>query len=196
MLRRFRGDYSVYRCLLGIRHPNLPVIYEAIAEGDRCLVLEEYIAGQSLAEYLKTALLSERETRRIGAALCRALIVLHENGIIHRDIKPENVIVREDGGVKLIDFHTSRICGGPKSRDTAILGTVGFAAPEQYGLSSSDQRSDIYSMGILLNTMLTGEHPAARLCGGRLRNIVAKCTATASSRRYSSAEQLLMRLQL
>ena len=80
------------------------------------------------------------------------------------------------------------------SRDTVILGTVGYASPEQLGVSQSDARTDIYAAGVLLNVMLTGEHPSVRLASGRLGQIVEKCTAISPSHRYSTAEKLAQAL--
>lgn len=75
--------------------------------------------------------------------------------------------------------------------DTTVLGTTGFAPPEQFGLSQTDCRADIYAMGVLLNVMLTGEHPSTRLAGGRYGHIVRRCTMTNPKNRYASALRLL-----
>ncbi len=99
------------------------------------------------------------ETRKITLQLCNALWMLHKLGAVHRDIKPENVIVRGSEAV-LIDFDASRIFKSEMSHDTQILGTTGYAAPEQYGISQTDERADIYSVSVLLNIMLTGKHPS------------------------------------
>ena len=95
------------------------------------------------------------EAKRITRQLCSALWVLHSMGVVHRDVKPDNVIIRGQEAV-LIDFDASRVYKNAMREDTQILGTTGFAAPEQYGLSQSDGRADIYALGVLLNIMLTG----------------------------------------
>ena len=108
--------------------------------------------------------------------MCKALWVLHSLGAVHRDVKPENIILRGSEAV-LIDFDAARLYKPEESGDTQVLGTTGFAAPEQYGLSQTDRRADIYAVGILMNVMLTGEHPSggwllagwAGWCGGAPR---------------------------
>ena len=120
----------------------------------------------SLAAELKDAfLLPPEEARRITKELCQGLWVLHSMGAVHRDIKPENVILRGSEAV-LIDFDASRLYKDESDGDTRILGTTGYAAPEQYGITQSDQRADIYSLGVLLNIMITGEHPSKKLASG------------------------------
>ena len=183
IFRHYRGNGEVYRKLLGISCPNLPQIMEAA-------VLEEYIQGDSLAYLLEGALFSPAEARKIALQLCSALWVLHKLGAVHRDIKPENVIIRGREAV-LIDFDASRIFKSETNRDTQILGTTGYAAPEQYGITQTDERADIYSLGVLLNIMLTGKHPSRELASGRLGRIVQKCTMVNPEKRYKSALYLM-----
>ena len=116
--------------------------------------------------------------------------VLHSMGVVHRDVKPENIIIRGKEAV-LIDFDASRIYKNNNREDTQILGTTGYAAPEQYGLSQSDGRADIYALGILLNIMLTGEHPSRKLAGGRMGRIVQKCTMVSPEKRYKNILHLM-----
>ena len=153
-------------------------------------VLEEYIQGDSLAFLLTGAHLTSQEARGITMQLCNALWVLHSLGAVHRDIKPENVIIRGSQAV-LIDFDASRIFKGGISHDTQILGTTGYAAPEQYGITQTDQRADIYSLGVLLNIMLTGKHPSRELASGRLGRIVQKCTMVNPEKRYKNVLYLM-----
>lgn len=164
IFRHYRGNGEVYRKLLGISCPNLPQIMEAAEQDGMVAVLEEYIQGDSLAYLLEDALFSPAEARKIALQLCNALWVLHKLGAVHRDIKPENVMIRGSQAV-LIDFDASRIFKNESDTDTLVLGTMGFAAPEQYGISQTDERADIYAMGVLLNIMLTGKHPSKELAG-------------------------------
>lgn len=131
--------------------------------------------GDTLSEILEGGLLTIAESKQIARQLCSALWVFHSMGMVHRDVKPDNVIIRGKEAV-LIDFDASRIYKSTIQEDTQILGTTGFAAPEQYGLSQSDGRADIYALGVLLNIMLTGEHPSRKLAGGRMGRIVQRCT--------------------
>ena len=78
-----------------------------------------------------------------------------------------------------------------KRRSAQILGTTGFAAPEQYGLSQSDGRADIYALGVLLNIMVTGEHPSRKLAGGRIGRIVQRCTMVSPEKRYKNILHLM-----
>ena len=101
-------------------------------------------------------------------------------------------MVSRAGEVKLIDFNISRVFNSMSDRDTTVLGTNGFAAPEQYGIAESDPRTDIYAVGILINVMLTGEHPAKKLCTGKWKNIVNRCTRINPDERYQRIENILL----
>lgn len=190
IFRHYHGNGEVYRKLLGISCPNLPQIMEAAESGGMVAVLEEYIQGDSLAYLLEGALFTPAEARKITLQLCNALWVLHAMGAVHRDIKPENVIIRGSEAV-LIDFDASRIFKSEHHSDTQILGTTGYAAPEQYGITQTDERADIYSVGVLLNIMLTGKHPSKELAGGKLGHVVQKCTMINPKKRYQNVLHLM-----
>ena len=190
IFRHYRGNGEVYRKLVGISCPNLPQIMETAERDGMVAVLEEYIQVDSLAYLLEGALFSHAEARKITMQLCNALWVLHKLGAVHRDIKPENVIIRGSEAI-LIDFDASRIFKSDTNQDTQILGTTGYAAPEQYGIAQTDERADIYSLGVLLNIMLTGKHPSKELASGRLGRIVQKCTMVNPEKRYKSVLYLM-----
>lgn len=190
IFRHYRGNGEVYRKLVGISCPNLPQIMETAERDGMVAVLEEYIQGDSLAYLLEGALFSHAEARKITMQLCNALWVLHQLGAVHRDIKPENVMIRGSEAI-LIDFDASRIFKSDTNQDTQILGTTGYAAPEQYGIAQTDERADIYSLGVLLNIMLTGKHPSKELASGRLGRIVQKCTMVNPEKRYKSVLYLM-----
>lgn len=194
VLRTYEGSPAPYRALLGLVSPHLPQIYEAVEENGRALVLEEYIAGDNLSQLLERGpAFSAPQVRDIGRQLCRALWVLHSRGIVHRDVKPENVILRGREAV-LIDLDAARLRRDAQQQDTQILGTVGYAAPEQFGLGQTDGRADLYALGVLLNVLRTGAHPSVCLAPGRLGRVVARCTMVNPNQRYASAEQLLAAL--
>ena len=113
----------------------------------------------------------------------------NDRGIIHRDVKPENVIVEMSGRVVLIDLNASRIESNA-SKDTVIMGTVGYASPEQLGLVQTDARADIYALGVLYNVMLTDQHPSVTIASGKAGRIVRKCTAVNPNERYQTATEL------
>ena len=190
VFRRYSGSGEVYRRLLSVLSPNLPQIMEAAEQDGQTAVLEEYVQGDTLAELLMGARLTEREARQVTMQLCQALHVLHSMGAVHRDVKPENVILRGSDAV-LIDFDAARIYKDESESDTQVLGTTGFAAPEQYGIFQSDERADIFSLGVLLNIMLTGKHPSREMAAGKMGRIVRKCTMTAPEQRYQSARALM-----
>ena len=190
VFRRYSGSGEVYRRLLPVLCPHLPQIMEAAEQDGQTAVLEEYVQGDTLAELLMGARLTEREARQVTMQLCQALHVLHSMGAVHRDVKPENVILRGSDAV-LIDFDAARIYKDESESDTQVLGTTGFAAPEQYGIFQSDERADIFSLGVLLNIMLTGKHPSREMATGKMGRIVRKCTMTAPEQRYQSARALM-----
>lgn len=190
VFRRYSGSGEVYRRLLPVLCPHLPQIMEAAEQDGQTAVLEEYVQGDTLAELLMGARLTEREARQVTMQLCQALHVLHSMGTVHRDVKPENVILRGSDAV-LIDFDAARIYKDESESDTQVLGTTGFAAPEQYGIFQSDERADIFSLGVLLNIMLTGKHPSREMAAGKMGRIVRKCTMTAPEQRYQSTRALM-----
>lgn len=190
VFRRYRGNGDVYSKLLEVSCPNLPQIMEVAAQGENVAVLEEYIQGDSLSFLLEDSLFTQAETSKIARQLCSALWVLHSFGAVHRDVKPENVILRGRQAV-LIDFDASRIVKDAQPSDTQVLGTTGYAAPEQYGIAQTDARADIYSLGVLMNVLCTGKHPSVELAGGRLGRIIQKCTMIAPNHRYRSVEALM-----
>ncbi|MBM6927132.1 serine/threonine-protein kinase [Pseudoflavonifractor phocaeensis] len=190
ILRRFTGNPEVYQKLLDYTCPHLPTIYEVASRGQDNLVVEEFVRGDTLGSLLQGSLFTVEETKRIVRQVCRALWVLHSIGAVHRDVKPENIILRDRQAV-LIDFDAARFHKPENQNDTQILGTVGFAAPEQYGLSQSDIRTDIYALGVLINVMLTGEHPSRELTRGRLGRVVDRCTHVNPQRRYKNVLRLM-----
>ncbi len=188
--RILTGDNEVYVLLKALSHDNISNIYDAYKTENSVVVLEEFIDGQTISEYLEDGLYTVSGVKKIVSKLCDALSFLHSHDIIHKDIKPENVMIDSSGHVKLIDFDAARIYKYQRSEDTRILGTTGYAAPEQYGLNQTDERTDIYALGVLMNVMLTGEPPERKLHNGRLRKVIVKCTQTIPNNRYQTAYEL------
>ena len=185
ILRRFTGSGEAYEKLKSIRCDNLPIIYDCAQKEDQVLVLEEYILGDTLEDLLSCGPLEKAQVKGISKQLCNALWVLHQNGLVHRDIKPANIMIRGDEAV-LVDFDVTRKYSENKNSDTQLMGTVGYAPPEQYGLSQTDPRSDIYSLGVLMNIMLTGEHPSVKMARGKMGMIISRCTMTSAKQRFKS----------
>ncbi|MDQ7827327.1 MAG: ankyrin repeat domain-containing protein [Candidatus Eremiobacteraeota bacterium] len=151
--------YREVEILTRFPHHMLPALEDYFVSGGLFFLIEEYIEGSSLEEYLENSLLSEDEAIGLALRLCDALAFLHGHGIIFRDLKPANLVVMASGELKLIDFDIARFFKEGKAADTIALGTPGYAAPETYGKSQSDARSDIYSLGATLHHLITGIDP-------------------------------------
>ena len=189
VVRSFPKPIAAYEALCGIKAENLPEVYDAITMEDGMIVLEEYIDGITVAQALEVELYRYRNVMPLMVQICRAMSVLHRFGIVHRDIKPENIMLDKNNRVVLIDLNASRKISQTE-RDTVIMGTVGYASPEQLGIAQSDVRTDIYATGVLLNVMLTGKHPSEQLAKGYAGHIVRRCTRVNPDERYQSAEKL------
>lgn len=189
VLRCYTQPVDAYYALCGIRSPHLPEIYDAITLCDGQIVLEEYIDGITVADVMASGRYRYRGAKRVLTAVCDALRILHDRGFVHRDIKPENILIDRTGRVVLLDFNAARQMKSA-TKDTVVMGTVGYASPEQLGIAETDARTDLYAMGILLNVMLTGEHPSVKIARGRAGRIVRRCTGVNPNDRYRSAEVL------
>lgn len=194
-------NFAVYRQLQ--EHPiqNIPAIIELFETEDELIVIEEYLPGSTLAELLtQKPAFSEKETLDIAIQLCKILTKLHTltPPIIHRDIKPSNVLLTPDGIVKLLDFNAAKPENTVKNQDTTLIGTAGYAAPEQYGFAPSSPQTDIYALGVLMNICLTGRLPIEEPASGKLQSLIRRCLELNPKDRYSSVKELhraLVRLQ-
>lgn len=176
-----KGRFPVYLILQNCRHPYLPKLYEVGVEDDATTIIEEYIEGQVLG----STELSEKQFLSVVRDLCSVLEFIHEKGIIHRDIKPSNIILAADGHIRLIDFDAARMPKKDVEQDTRLLGTRGYAPPEQYGFAQTDERADIYALGITLE-QISGEAIRKQ----RYKRIIQKCTNLDPDKRYQSARQV------
>ena len=156
----------------------------------RC-VLREYVPGETLQQLAASRRFSPEEVIGVGVQLCEQLRQLHSQDppIIHRDIKPRNVVLRPDGTAVLIDFGIARVHSDNEA-DTVAFGTQGFAPPEQYGFAQTDARSDLYSLGILLNWLLCRQTRLPGKGSSRLERVIARCAAFDPRDRYANADQL------
>lgn len=179
--KTLQGRHPVYRILQELSHPYLPSVYEVSFEEDSTIVVEEYIEGQTVG----SVELSEKQCGMIGKEICNVLIFLHENGIIHRDIKPSNILLAKDGHIRLIDFDAARMPKENSEQDTIRLGTRGYAPPEQYGFSQTDERADIYAFGVTMKQLLGG-----RAGKPRYRRVLSKCMNLDPNKRYRSVYQV------
>jgi len=179
--------------LTQLDHPAIPKTIDRIVADDTVCLIREYVHGASLDRL--SYILDEAGILDLCSQLCDVLTYLHnlEPPVIHRDIKPNNIILGDDGNIHLIDFGISRKFSENALKDTENIGTDGFMPPEQYGYRQTDCRADIYSMGILLCWLLTGQRNpdtlAAPINEGII-SIIRKCTAFAPDNRYSTADHV------
>jgi len=155
------------KMLVTLSHPNLPDVRAYFTEGGRYYLVMEYIDGSTLFEQLQRAGGALPPTRVVdwGKQVCDVLTYLHGHvpPVVFRDIKPSNVMVDQHGQIKLIDFGTARHFDVSKHTDTLKMGSIGYAAPEQYqGQGQTSPLSDIYALGATLHQLLTNADPSAR----------------------------------
>ena len=185
-------DMSYYEIISGIDHPNLAKIDFIIPNGNEMRVVREYISGDCLNDIIEGGkTYSESDAAQIVYDICSGLSALHRKNIVHRDINPNNIIITTDGYVKIIDYGIARLYKKNQIKDTINVGTPGYASPEQYGFSQSDNRSDIYSIGVLLNVLICGKHPSEQIAGGSAGKIIRKCIQIDARNRYSDICELM-----
>lgn len=185
-----------------LSHPGIARVVDFFSIEDRHYLVEEFIEGETLLKKIQRAPLTVEETITIAMRLTKILTYIHDQGIVYRDLKPDNVMIKPDGSVKLLDFGIARVYKSDQEKDTVILGTPGFAAPEQYGTSQTDQRSDIYSLGALIHHALTGRDPREKpfdfdnpstmgiTISPAMENIIMKALSLKKENRYSSITEM------
>ena len=185
-------DKTLYQTLQKIKSPYLPKIF-VIQENDNHLILiEEYIKGNTLDQQI----LSKEDVRNIMHQLCECLNSLHklDPPIVHRDIKPENIIYHNNK-VTLLDFGIARFLDSIKNKDTLILGSVGYAAPEQFGFQQSNPQTDIYALGKLMNYLLNGSLEHQNNIPFDLKQVILKATQLDYKNRYNSVKEMDLAIQ-
>lgn len=144
-----------------LAHPNIVNIYDTGIEGDIYYIVMEYVKGETLKKYIqRKGRLSEQETIKISRQVAEALKHAHTNNIVHRDIKPHNILITEDGIAKVTDFGIARAATSSTINNTSnVIGSVHYFSPEQARGGYVDEKSDIYSLGIVMYEMITGVVP-------------------------------------
>ncbi len=177
------------RMISKLDHPAVPKVLKVY---DDCFVME-YIPGNSLEKHLKNkGRFDEAKAVRISLELLEILRYLHDRKppVIYRDLKPANIIIKPDGHVSLIDFGAARLYSNNGEDDTTNLGTMGFAAPEQFGcLGQTDPRTDIYCFGKTLFLMVSGK------CSPELMSIIEKCIKPDRDDRFNSCSEIIKALK-
>jgi len=185
---------DIYTALTNISNDNLVQVLGMEEVGSDFFMYEEYINGNTLAEVLKGGPVSEDVAYRWIQQLCNAVKTLHEFDppLIHRDIKPGNIILSSDGVIKLIDFDATKKFTSQKKRDTELIGTPDYAAPEQYGFAPSSPQTDIYAIGILFHELVTGHKPneGSIVYKGRYKHVIRRCTELDPKMRYKNIHGL------
>ena len=199
--RAGRNLLAEYQILDALDSPVFPKALLYQADDHTEFFLRGYIPGTPISDYIEQyGALSERETIRIGIGFCDTLSMLHRQNppVIHRDIKPQNLIYTQEHGLALIDFDAARHYQPKRRSDTVYLGTQTTAAPEQFGYKQTDQRSDIYSTGVLLLYFCTGSYDldgCASLQSRKLARVIETCTQFDPERRYANIRQLQLDLR-
>lgn len=156
------------RALARLNHPNIVTVYDFGQSGDVYYLLMEYVDGVNLRHTLRAGRLQPEEALAVVPQICDALQYAHDQGVVHRDIKPENVLLDRSGRIKIADFGLAKLLGIAAeelhlTRTQQVMGTPRYMAPEQIERPSSvDHRADIYSLGVVIYEMLTGELPVGR----------------------------------
>lgn len=193
-----------------LNHPYLPSIVDVIEDEDSILIVMDYVEGVSMNKILdERGPLPQEDVIKWGKQLCDVFAYLHSRKppIIYRDMKPGNIMLKPNGDITLIDFGTAREYKEYNHEDTTLLGTIGYAAPEQFGgAGQTDARTDIYGLGATLYHLVTGMNPSEppyeirpireinpQLSGG-LEKIILKCVQKNPDDRYQSADELAVAL--
>ncbi|MDX1641514.1 MAG: serine/threonine-protein kinase, partial [Balneolaceae bacterium] len=143
-----------------LNHPNICTIYSVDEFENRQFISMEYIDGDTLKNKLETEGLDVRSALEYIIQVAEALSKAHGKGIIHRDIKPSNIMINKDGNVKVMDFGLAKVTGSnPITQTETTVGTVAYMSPEQIQAKEIDHRADLFSLGVVLFEMLTGERP-------------------------------------
>ncbi len=216
LLQRF---YREAQSAGGLQHPNIVTIYDMGEQDDVPYIAMELIDGESFEK-----IIARRGAVPISLKLvyalqaCRAFDCAHKRGIVHRDIKPANIMVTKDGNVKVVDFGIARVVETSKTQTGMLIGTFAYMSPEQYHGEHADERSDIWSFGVLLYELFCsqkpflGQTPASLMhsicedepgplskflpqCPRELEVIIAKTLRKSAGERFQSMEDLLLELE-
>ena len=196
-----------------LKHPYLPSIADIIENEDTIIIVMDYVEGRALSDILsEKGTIDEASVVEYAIQLCDVLDYLHSQNppIIYRDLKPSNIILKPDGKITLIDFGTARRYNYDSISDTTCLGTIGYAAPEQFAgenLRQTDARTDIYNLGATMYHLLTGVNPSEppyelypirkwdeRLSDG-LEKIILRATRKDPERRFENCKEMAYALK-
>ncbi len=191
-------DRRIYDALLRRPVDHVPRIL-AMGEEDGVLTLvESYISGATLEDLIdRDGPMDPGRVLDLARSLCHILEQLHTRTppVIHRDIKCANLLLDQSGSLWLLDLNAAKPYQPEQSRDTRLIGTQGYAAPEQYGFQSSGPATDLYAVGVVLNRLLTGAMPTEKRADGPLGRVIDRCLKVDPADRYPSAAAMLADLE-
>lgn len=192
-----RNEMEIMKKMADRKLSGIPKAYRIFEENGEVYLVREYIEGMSLAQMvLQKGGISEAEIYRISRKICQTAEQFQnpDEPMIHRDIKPENIVVTPGDEVVFIDFGTMRSYKKDGSRDTFVVGTRGTAAPEQYGYTQTDQRTDVYAIGQTMLYMVSESYEMNQLSecavSRRMKKIIEKACSFEPDKRYGDAAQL------
>ena len=202
-----------------LNHPNIATVYSCEEVDDEFFIVMEFVDGQELREKIKSWPLELKEAIQISGQIAEGLQMAHEKGIVHRDIKSSNIMMTQKGQVKIMDFGLAKVAGGAQvTKEGTTVGTTSYMSPEQTTGEDVDQRSDIWSFGVLFYELLTGQLPFkgdyeqailysivnedSKPVSSHLKNIpvsldriVSKCLEKDKTKRYQTVSELLVDIQ-
>lgn len=225
-VRRFEAEA---RAAGALNHPNVLAIHDIGSHQTQPYIVAELLEGETLRERLRAGPLPVRKAVDYAAQIARGLAAAHARGIVHRDLKPENVFITREGRIKILDFGLAKLVGSADPAVTsgptmpvatspgAVLGTVGYMAPEQVRAQAVDHRADIFGLGVILYEMLTGQRTfggdsAAEVMAAILKEepppvsqrmpvppalerVVQRCLEKSPDERFQSAQDLAFGLE-
>ncbi|MFQ5825159.1 MAG: protein kinase, partial [bacterium] len=207
------------KAIAALNHPNIITIYEIAEREGQSYIAMEYVDGESLKDVIAKKELSIDKVIEIASQICEGLQAAHQAGIVHRDIKPANILLEKTGRVKIVDFGLAKLKDVTRlTKESSTMGTLSYMSPEQIQSAEVDQRSDIFSVGVVLYEMITGQlpfkgdyeaavsysilheepEPLARYKAGisdALQRMVDKALSKDTNTRYQSAADLLADLK-
>ena len=187
----YNSEFGALKSLPRIQSPYISQTLEVFQDGTDVVTVERFIDGVTIGQMIKNGVdMNGKDIERIFIQMCYALSAIHSENIIHRDIKPSNIML-QSGDVVLIDFDVAREHSPERSDDTVYMGTKGYASPEQYGFAQTDNRSDIFSLGVVMKELLGNRFKSVEF-----ERIINKCTQLDPKNRYQSVNELLLDLKV
>jgi serine/threonine protein kinase len=193
--------------LAALNHPHIVTVYDFGRAGGFYFLLMEFVDGVNLRQAMSAKRFTPKQALAVVPPVCEALQYAHDHGIVHRDIKPENLLLDKEGRIKIADFGIAKILGDESNTGLAEsqpAGTPQYMAPEQKDRQNADHRADIYSLGVVLYEMLTGELPGAKLqppsskvqIDVRLDEVVLRALEKKPEMRYATAAEFRTQVEL